>query len=60
MMPDLETKEPRLDDIIIYFKENRHTVQSLNSVIYLPIIDDSLIFRPSLYGVVPNIRRILI
>jgi hypothetical protein len=44
MTPDLETKEPGLDDIIIYFKESRQTVQPLNSGIYLPIINDSLLF----------------
>ena len=54
MVPDLKTKEPRLDDIIVFFKESRQTVQPLNCGIYLPIIDDSLIFRPGFYGIVPN------
>lgn len=44
MVPNLATKEPGLDDIIIYFKESRQTVQPLNSGIYLPIINDSLLF----------------
>ena len=58
MMPDLETKEPRFDDIISLFKENRQIVQSLNSAIYLPIIDDRLFFRPGLSGIVPNAIQI--
>ena len=44
MMPDLETKEPRLYDIIVLFKEDRQIVQPLNGGINLPIINDSLIF----------------
>jgi len=44
MVPDLKSQEPRLDDIIFFFKEGRQTVQSLNSSINLPIINDSLIF----------------
>ena len=44
MMPNLKTKEPGLYDIIFLFKENRQTVQPLDSGIYLPIINDRLIF----------------
>lgn len=58
MMPDLETKEPGLYDIIFLFKENRQIIQSLKSGIYLPIIDDRLFFRPSFYCVVPNAVQI--
>ena len=58
MVPDLKAKESRLDDSIIYFKESRQTVQSLNSGINLPIIDDRLFFRPSFYCVVPNAVQI--
>ena len=58
VMPDLETKEPGLYDIIFLFKEDRQTVQSLNRAIYLPIIDDRLIFRPGLGGVVPDAIQI--
>ena len=53
MMPYLKTKEPRFDDIVSLFKENRQTVQSLDSAIYLPKIDDRLIFRPGFNGIVP-------
>jgi hypothetical protein len=58
MMPNLETKEPGLYDIIFLFKENRQIVQPLYSGVNLPIINDSLIFRPSFYGVVPNAVQI--
>ena len=58
VMPYLETKEPRFDDIIPLFKENRQIIQSLNSAIYLPIIDDRLFFRPGLGGIVPNAIQI--
>ena len=54
VMSHLKTKEPRFDDIIPLFKENRQIVQTLDSAIYLPIIDDRLFFRPCLGGVVPN------
>ena len=43
MMSDLKTQESRLDDIIVFLKENRQTVQSLDSGINLPIIDDRLV-----------------
>ena len=58
VMSYLKTKEPRFDDIISLFKENRQIVQSLNSAIYLPIIDDRLFFRPGLSGIVPNAIQI--
>ena len=58
VMSYLKTKEPRFDDIISLFKENRQIVQSLNSAIYLPIIDDRLFFRPGLGGIVPNAIQI--
>ena len=58
VMPYLETKEPRFDDIIPLFKENRQIIQSLNSAIYLPIIDDRLLFRPGLGGIDPNAIQI--
>ena len=54
VMPYLQTKDPGFDDIISLFKENRQIVQTLDSAIYLPIIDDRLFFRPGLGGVVPN------
>ena len=54
VMPDLETKEPALYDIVCPLKEDRQTVQSLDRAIYLSIIDDRLIFRPGLGGIVPN------
>ena len=54
VMPYLQTKEPGFDDIISLLKENRQIIQSLNSAIYLPIIDDRLFFRPGLGGIVPN------
>ena len=54
VMPDLETKEPGLYDIVCPLKEDRQTVQSLDRAIYLSIIDDRLIFRPGLGGIVPN------
>ena len=54
VMPYLKSKEVRLYDVISLFKENRQIVQTLDSAIYLPIIDDRLFFRPGLGGVVPN------
>ena len=54
VMPYLKSPKPWFDDIISLFKENRQIVQSLNSAIYLPIIDDRLFFRPGLGGIVPN------
>ena len=53
MVPNFITQESSLDDIIVFFKESRQTVQSLDSGINLPIINDSLIFRPGFNGVVP-------
>ena len=58
VMSYLQTKEPRFDDIISLLKENRQIIQSLNSAIYLPIIDDRLFFRPGLGGIVPNAIQI--
>ena len=58
VMSYLKTKEPRFDDIISLFKENRQIIQSLDSAIYLPIIDDRLFFRPGLGGIVPNAIQI--
>ena len=58
MMPDLETKEPGSYDIISLFKEDRHTVQSLNRCVNLPIIDNRLIIRPDFNSVAPNSVKI--
>ena len=58
VVPYLQTKEPRFDDVISLFKENRQIVQTLDSAIYLPIIDDRLFFRPGLGGIVPNAIQI--
>ena len=58
VMPYLKSKEVRLYDVISLFKENRQIVQTLDSAIYLPIIDDRLFFRPGLGGIVPNAIQI--
>ena len=58
VMSYLKTKEPRFDDIIPLFKEDRQIIQSMDSAIYLPIIDDRLILRPGLGSIVPNAIQI--
>ncbi len=54
VMPYLKAKEPRFDDVISLFKENRQIIQSLDSAIYLPVIEDRLFYRPGFDGIVPN------
>ena len=58
MMSDLKSQEAGLDDIISFFLEQREAVQALDGGMDLSIIDDSLILRPGLNGVVPDAIQI--
>ena len=58
VIPDLVSQKAGLDDVICFFEEDRNTVQTLDSGINLPIIDNRLILRPGFNCVIPNAVQI--